>query len=300
LFAIGLINQNATKEGKITKILDIIIILPLVIGVALVPISCTSEPPAQGSKLLLRDYPELFEREAMIVVPTNASQVELESATAIATKLQELAGNGAPIKNDAAFVEADKSNFNLILVGTPNSNSILEQIYNLTNLTKVTKEYPGENKGILQILENPWNPDKALLMVVGSDDYGVKAGSEALTNDEKIKELSGGTVVTEFVDGSSVIIPSDTLNSVMDYIKQNHPDAANFISEDISWTKSSETILVGHTRNVYTGDGWTVTLGRSAIAEIKLEVSAEYNNQAIVWVGTIKDSVITESSYSAK
>ena len=282
------------------KIAGIIVILPLLVGMVGLPVSCAGEPEAQGSKFLLSDYPTSFEEEVMIVVPENASQVVMEGAGAIAATLQELTGNEPPIKSDLALAESDKVSYNLILVGTPDSNAILEQIYNLANLTRVTEEYPGENRGILQILENPWNADRPLLMVAGSDEWGVRAGSVILANENKIKELSGETAVTEFVNGSAVMLPTSTLNSVMDYIEQNHPDAAAFINEGISWTRSSQTIRIGHTQNVYNGDGWTVSIGHSATAEPFLDVRAEYNDGAIVWVGMIKESVITESSYTAE
>lgn len=280
--------------GQIRKI-----ILPLLVGIVLLPVSCTGESQTQDSELLLSDYPVPFEEETMIVIPEDASQVVVECASAIVAKLQELTGNEPLIKNDLAVAEGDKASYNLILVGTPNSNALLEQVYDLANLTKVTAEYPGENKGILQILENPWNPDRALLIVAGSDEWGVSAGGEILTNENKIKELTGGVVITEFPEGVEPVA-LEMLNNVMDYIKQNHPHAAAFINQDISWTKTSQTITVGHTQNVYAGDGWTVTVGHSITAELLYEVRAEYSDEAIVWIGTIKDGVITERSYTAK
>lgn len=94
------------------------------------------------------------------------------------------------------------------------------------------------------------------------------------------------------------IVPDQILNSVMDYIKQNHPDAAAFIKENMPWTKSSQVIKVGYTRYAYTGDGWTVTIGHAITAEVIYEVTAEYNDERIIWVGTVKDSAITEKSYT--
>jgi len=50
----------------------------------------------------------------------------------------------------------------------------------MTDAIRVTDGYPGENKGVLEILPNPWDEDKAMLLVEGSDEWGVKAGSEIL------------------------------------------------------------------------------------------------------------------------
>jgi hypothetical protein len=97
--------------------------------------------------------------------------------------------------NDTALTEDNKTRSNLILVGTHKSNNLLQEVYNLTNATRVTEEYPGENKGILEILRNPWNIEKSILLVVGSDERGVKAGSEMLTESVKIKERNGNTIM---------------------------------------------------------------------------------------------------------
>ena len=117
----------------------------------------------QKEELMLSDYPEVFKNDTIIVIGENASQIETESAEAIATR--------------------------------------------------VTEEYPGENKGILEILWNPWNEEKAILLVEGSDEWGVKAGRGMLTENEKIKELSGERTVTEFMKepetNESWVIASD-------------------------------------------------------------------------------------------
>lgn len=153
----------------------------------------------QSNALVLSNYPELFKKDVMIIVGSNASQIELGTAEAIATNLKELAGNEPITKTDSEVSENDESDYNLILVGTPNSNSLLQEVYSATNATRVTAEYPGENKGVLQILRNPWNSDKALLLVAGSDEWGVKAGSETLTDSEEIEGLGGTIAMTEFI-----------------------------------------------------------------------------------------------------
>jgi hypothetical protein len=162
----------------------------------LAPLSCT-EP------MVLSNYPKLFEKDAMIIVGKNASQVELESAEEIAANLEELTGNKPAIKNDNALTEDDKTSCNLILVGTPESNELLEQVYNLTNATRVTKEYPGEYRGILEILRNPWNEDRVLLLVAGSDGWGAKAGSTIIQQPQELNEVN---IVVQWEDSGAVIV----------------------------------------------------------------------------------------------
>ena len=170
-----------------------------------------SSEETQKEELMLSDFPDVFKNDTIIVIGENASQIENESAEAIAIKLENLTGNMTIIINDTVLTENNKTNYNLILVGTPNSNSLLQEVYNLTNATRVTEEYPGENKGILEILWNPWNDEKAMLLVVGSDERGVKAGGDLLTENEKIKELSGGITVTAETNESWVIAKEDDL-----------------------------------------------------------------------------------------
>ncbi|GAH03333.1 unnamed protein product, partial [marine sediment metagenome] len=125
------------------------------------------------NSLGLKDYPKLFEENVIIVVRENATEVENECAIMIKENLKELTGNEPIIKNDIELSESDKKACNLILVGTPTTNRVLQEIYG--------KEYPGEKKAILEILENPWNCNKALLIVAASGECGVKTMSKTLT-----------------------------------------------------------------------------------------------------------------------
>jgi hypothetical protein len=154
----------------------------------------TSEGP-QKEDLLLSDFPDVFKNDTIIVIGENASQIEKESSEAIAAQLENLTGNMTIIKNETTLTEDNKTEYNLILVGAPSSNSLLQEVYNLTNATRVTEEYPGENKGILEILWNPWNDEKAMLIVGGSDYWGVKAGSVKL---EQICGISKSSIVTNY------------------------------------------------------------------------------------------------------
>ena len=84
----------------------------------------------------------------------------------------------------------------------------------------------------------------------------------------------------------------------MTYIKDNHPDAVPFIKENITWSVRNEVLSDGYTRDVFTGDGWKVTVGHAITRKIIYEVRAEYNDERIVWLGTVQDSDVTEKSYT--
>ena len=197
------------KANILSLTIGLVIVISLAAAGELSFLNLQEEP--QKEELMLSDFPDVFKNDTIIVIGENASLIENESAEAIAVKLENLTGNITIIINDTALTENNKTRYNLILVGTPNSNRLLQEVYNLTNATRVTEEYPGENKGILEILKNPWNEVKAMLLVEGSDEWGVKAGGDLLTENEKIKELSGGITVTAETNESWVIASDDEL-----------------------------------------------------------------------------------------
>ncbi|OPX28200.1 MAG: hypothetical protein B1H06_03690, partial [Candidatus Cloacimonas sp. 4484_143] len=123
--------------------------------------------------LTLSDYPGLFAKGVVIVIGENASQIEKQSAEAIAANLENLTGNKPEIISSKK-IKSFKYTYNLIIIGTPKTNSLLEEVYAMTNATRVTEEFPGEGKGVLEILSNPWDESKAMLLVEGNDEWGVK------------------------------------------------------------------------------------------------------------------------------
>ena len=94
------------------------------------------------------------------------------------------------------------------------------------------------------------------------------------------------------------IVAGDMLNSVMHYIRENHTDAAPFITGDMKWTETGSAKRPGYTGVTYSASGWTIAIGHTITAEIIYNVRAEYPGRKIVWLGTIKDGVITEESYT--
>ena len=194
----------------------------LVIGVAAVLligtgriISCASEP--ESGELLLSDYTQLFEREALIVVGQNASQIELDSAESIAVSLEGLAGNEPITKTDSEVSENDMSDHNLILVGTPDTNDLLHEVYSATNATRVTEEYPGENKVILEILRSPWNRENALLLIAGSDEWGVKVGSLVLEDAQDLEDK--GKIIVDWEEYTGIALPIDNAEEAIGYAR---------------------------------------------------------------------------------
>jgi len=129
-------------------------------------------------ELKLSDFPEAFEDSTLIVVGDNTSDIEMQAVNEIADYLEKETGNRPLIKKYSEITEEDKRNYNLIVVGTPKTNPFLEEVYQMTDATRVTEEFPGEGKGVLEILRSPWDGSKAMLLVEGWGD--IRPTSEAL------------------------------------------------------------------------------------------------------------------------
>lgn len=74
----------------------------------------------QEEDLVLSNYPKLFEKEVVIVIGENATQMEYESAEAIAENLHSITGNMPVIKSDTELTEDDKA----ILIGGLGTNTV--------------------------------------------------------------------------------------------------------------------------------------------------------------------------------
>ena len=142
-----------------SKILPLAILAVILICLAVALLFFLIPKEEAPEKLTLSNYPNLFEKEVVIVIGENATQMEYESAEAIAEDLYNSTGNMPVIRTDAEIAADELAGHNLILAGSPGSNMVLVEMHNMTDAIKVTDEYPGENKGILEILRNPWKDD---------------------------------------------------------------------------------------------------------------------------------------------
>lgn len=163
---------------------------------------CIATLENKKENLLLNDYPELFADNTVIIIGKNSTEVEKETAKEIAKNLENLTGNRPYVINDSD-VRKELESFNLIVVGKPESNMILGEVYNMTDVIEVSEEYPGEGKGVLEIARNPWNESKAMLLVEGSDEWGGKAGGMML---EEVQDVNKVSVVVEW-NGTNAVFP---------------------------------------------------------------------------------------------
>ena len=118
---------------------------------------------------------------------------------------KEICVDSLKIISYSKITDEDKRNFNLIVIGTPKTNPFFEEVYVMTNAMRVMEEFPGKSKGILEILPNPWNKEKAMLLVEGSDDWGVKAGSKIL---DEVRDIDKINVIIEWNGKNAVFLKS--------------------------------------------------------------------------------------------
>jgi len=164
-------------NGKII-IGGVVVLICLIGGILLwqkISEPLTQLPGQPAQELKLSDFPEKFKEKTAIVLGDNASEIERQAAEEIKNFLLEHNSSYIKIINSQK-IENFKKGYDLVIIGTPKTNPLLEEVYAVTNATRVTEEYPGEGKGVLEILPNPWDESKAMLLVEGSDEWGVRAG----------------------------------------------------------------------------------------------------------------------------
>ncbi|MCX9010631.1 MAG: hypothetical protein OIN66_05845 [Candidatus Methanoperedens sp.] len=219
-----IIKKDCKSEGKskekirkikiILAVLTTLSLFSLTGMVVLATLGCIEKPQHQ-EELILSNYPKLFEKDVIIVVGENTTQIENDATKAIAYNLGEFTGNTPVIKTDAEVTEIEKAGYNLILLGRSDTNKMLRDIYERTNATRVTDEYPGAGKGVLEVLGNPWNESKVMLLVQGSDEWGVRAGSVILEEKQKVKDKA--KVVVDWEEATGVKFPIDSAEEAIRY-----------------------------------------------------------------------------------
>lgn len=92
-------------------------------------------------------------------------------------------------------------------------------------------------------------------------------------------------------------------DSVMDYIKFNHPETTQFMN-DLPWTGGRATPnLLGAETYVYNSTGWKLTIKYPVVPNPIYKISADYSAPftaipyRIIWNGTWQNWSINETSY---
>ncbi|MCW4006749.1 MAG: hypothetical protein NWF04_09205 [Candidatus Bathyarchaeota archaeon] len=94
-------------------------------------------------------------------------------------------------------------------------------------------------------------------------------------------------------------------DAAMDYIKTNHPETMQFITE-LAWTGGrQDSGLLGAETYIYQSEGWTLTIKYPVVANPIYEITVDYSTTStqigipyhITWTGTYQNGCATEASY---
>jgi len=127
-------------------------------------------PVRKAGELKLSSFPEAFGKSTLIIIGDNASETEVLASRDIAEYLLERTGSRPEIKKCPEIGKRERREYNLIVIGTPESNKMLREIYEISEALGVNESFPGEGKSVLEILPNPWNKDRAMLLVEGENE----------------------------------------------------------------------------------------------------------------------------------
>jgi hypothetical protein len=90
----------------------------------------------------------------------------------------------------------------------------------------------------------------------------------------------------------------DILITALEYIKENHPDAAAAPVDEACFTVSSDgKRVLGNRKSVYSGGGWNIGIGHPVTPEVIYNIEAVYHKGEIKWSGRIINGQVEELSY---
>jgi hypothetical protein len=112
------------------------------------------------------------------------------------------------IVKDVSIKNSDLQNNNLIIIGTPQTNSICAKLFELTGDRKIDSAYPGYHNGLAELMKNPWNENYYVLLVTGSDYWGLRAIVYKLTGYEQF--LFTPNAIANWEQSTGITFPIDT------------------------------------------------------------------------------------------
>ncbi|HEY9746674.1 MAG TPA: cellulose biosynthesis cyclic di-GMP-binding regulatory protein BcsB [Oculatellaceae cyanobacterium] len=137
------------------------------------------------------------------VVPESSSDQTLEAFAVVAAHLGQQA-RWRSLKPYLADYGAVRGADNLILVGTPHENSAIHSIASGLDLKLSGGQFTDKHGatlpadyGVLQLVPNPFNPTRAVLVVSGNGPEGVRKAAHALSQGVINKMLVGRSAVVK-------------------------------------------------------------------------------------------------------
>lgn len=100
-------------------------------------------------------------------------------------------------KLDSELTSADKETYNVVLVGGPVANTVVNDLVASGKLTqKITNDDPGAGKGKVVVVDDAFVSGKVAVVVAGSDRKGTRAAAQLLQQLASNAALASGASVT--------------------------------------------------------------------------------------------------------
>ncbi|MCK6629298.1 MAG: cellulose biosynthesis cyclic di-GMP-binding regulatory protein BcsB [Anaerolineae bacterium] len=136
--------------------------------------------------------------ESYVVLPANPTPADLSAAATIGAGLGNFARGDVVLTTtlDISVTNDIRQNYNLILIGKPGANRLLDQVtLPLALNNKILKpEY-----GVIQEVQSPWNPYRMVLVISGQTDTALVRASQALNRNVQFPGMSGPVAVVQDV-----------------------------------------------------------------------------------------------------
>lgn len=183
--------QNDANTGQWLRILNTSVV-GLTHAINPLPPVLSDLPGAIVNPVLYEQTPVLF------VLPEQANGAALTTAGQVAARLYKQSNiTFTPIQVTTAFAltEEQKASSNLVIIGTPEQQPILQEFTLPAALEagafKTLDQLaapPGH--GVVQIVPSPWNVARKVLIVSGGNDAGLKLAGQAFADSATFKAMS--------------------------------------------------------------------------------------------------------------
>jgi hypothetical protein len=149
-------------------------------------------------------YPwPFFERtyrpiETYIVLPADPTSADLSAAATIGAGLGKLSRDNIAITStsDISVTNEILQNHNLIIVGKPGTNQLLDQV---TLPLALDHNIIEPEFGVIEEIQSPWNPYRMALVISGQTDQALTRASQALNRNIRFPGMSGPVAIVQDV-----------------------------------------------------------------------------------------------------
>jgi hypothetical protein len=167
----------------------------------------------------------------IIVVPTQYTAGDLQAAAALSAELGQLTGNKLQLRVATAdsLSDQDQQNFNLIAVGQVGKNALIDGLYNSQSLPtvrgtdgslSVSKTSIADTDGVVQLIANPKNPLRSILVLTSNTPEGLAKAVGAMAGPPSTLRLGGAVALVSDIRPVSMTMP----NADLTFAALGYPD----------------------------------------------------------------------------